>query len=92
MGQRIISINLNMYDDEDTFNNFKRDKENLLEKLTYINTYLEKVNIERNLHDLKSRRERLIERVINMHIKLQKWIDFNVPKRETNRKILSELN
>lgn len=92
MGQRIITMNLDLYDNEDTYNNFKRDKENLLEKLSYINTYLEKVNIERNLHDLKSRRERLLERVINMSIKLQKWVDFNIPKRETNRKILSELN
>lgn len=91
MGQRIITMNLDLYDNEDTYNNFKKNKENLIQKLYLIDAYLEKINIERNLYDLKSRRERLIERINNMHIKLQKWVDFNVPKRETNRKVFSEL-
>lgn len=91
MNQRIITMNLDLYDNEDTYNKFKRNKEKLIQELSYIATNLEK-NIEGNLRDLNSRRERLLETVIDMNIKLQKWVDFNIPKRETGRKILSDLN
>lgn len=82
-----ITMNLDLYDNEDTYNKFKRNKEKLIQELNYITTNLEK-NIEGNLRDLNSKRERLLD----MNIKLQKWADFNTPKRETGRKILSDLN
>ena len=82
-----ITMNLDLYDNEDTYNKFKRNKEKLIQELNYITTNLEK-NIEGNLRDLNSKRERLLD----MNIKLQKWADFNMPKRETGRKVLSELN
>lgn len=91
MNQRIITMNLDLYDNEDAYNKFKRNEEKLIQELSYISTNLEK-NIEGNLRDLNSRRERLLETVIDMNIKLQKWVDFNIPKRETDRKILSDLN
>lgn len=81
------TMNLDLYDNEDTYNKFKRNKEKLIQELNYITTNIEK-NIEGNLRDLNSRRERLLD----MNIKLQKWVDFNIPKRETGRKILSDLN
>ena len=91
MGQTIISMNLNVNDDEEQYNNFTSKKEQLLTKLSYINRWLSKVNVERNLYDLKTRRERLIERINNMDIKIEKWVDFNVPKREINRRKLPDL-
>ena len=42
MNQRIITMNLDLYDNEDAYNKFKRNEEKLIQELSYISTNLEK--------------------------------------------------
>tara|TARA_Y100000592_G_scaffold59078_1_gene92493 strand:+ start:996 stop:1268 length:273 start_codon:yes stop_codon:yes gene_type:complete len=90
MGQRILKINLDLYSNEDDYNKFKKNKEKLLILLSCINRYISKVN--GNLYYIKLRRERLIEKINNMNIKLESWKKFNIPEREVNITKLPDLD
>jgi len=75
MGQEILRLNLGIYCDEEEYKTFKKDKETISKILSFIDIY-----------NLNIKREGIIEIINDMEKKIERWIDFNVPKRETHVK------
>jgi len=75
MGQEILRLNLDIYCDEEEYKTFKKDKETISKILSFIDIYNPNI-----------KRERIIEIINDMETKIERWIDFNVPKRETRVK------